>query len=177
MSQPLTIARPYARAAFEAATMEHAADAWARKLAFASEVAGNPDASSLFGDPRVGPGHLAALFCPDGEPAESSFRRFLALLADNHRLQALPEIAALFEGYKRDAERILEVEVTAAVPLTGDAVETLKTALQRRFGRTIELRQRLDPGVIGGAVINAGDEVIDGTVRGRLARLRVALTQ
>ena len=99
------------------------------------------------------------------------------MLAENHRLPVLPEIGALFEGYKQDAERVLKVNVRSATPI--DAAETakLKDALKRRFGRDIEIEQSIDAGVLGGAVIDAGDVVIDGSVRGRLARLEQALAQ
>jgi F-type H+-transporting ATPase subunit delta len=177
MSQPLTLARPYARAAFELATSSgNALGDWARKLAFAAQVAANPDVQALFGNPRVGPAELASLFLADGEPADSPFASFVGLLAENQRLQALPEIAALFEQRKREAEQILQVRVRTATPI--DAAETakLKDALKRRFGRDIELEQTLDPAVLGGAIIDAGDVVIDGSVRGRLNHLDAALT-
>jgi len=176
MSQPLTLARPYARAAFELASSASALGEWASKLAFAAQAAVDPQVRSLFGNPRVSPAELASLFLPDGENADSPFASFVKLLADNHRLEALPEIAALFEERKREAERILQVRVRTAAPI--DAAETakLKDALKRRFGRDIELEQTVDPAVLGGAVIDAGDVVIDGSVRGRLHQLEAALT-
>ncbi|MGH8174003.1 MAG: F0F1 ATP synthase subunit delta [Rhodanobacteraceae bacterium] len=176
MSQPLTLARPYARAAFELASSGNALGEWARKLAFAAQVAANPAVHALLGNPRVGPAELASLFLEDGEAADSSFTSFIKLLADNQRLHALPEIAALFEARKREAEQVLQVRVRTATPI--DAAETakLKDALKRRFGRDIELEQTLDPAVLGGAIIDAGDVVIDGSVRGRLQQLEAALT-
>jgi F-type H+-transporting ATPase subunit delta len=124
----------------------------------------------------VSPSELASLFLPDGEPADSPFASVMKVLADNQRLEALPEIAALFEQRKREAEQILQVRVRTATPI--DAAETakLKDALKRRFGRDIELEQTLDPAVLGGAIIDAGDVVIDGSVRGRLHQLEAALT-
>ena len=176
MSQPLTLARPYARAAFELASSANAVGDWARRLAFAAQVAANRDVNALLGNPRVGPAELASLFLENDEAADSPFTNFVGLLADNQRLQALPEIAALFEQRKREAEQILQVRVRTATPI--DAAETakLKDALKRRFGRDIELEQTLDPAVLGGAIIDAGDVVIDGSVRGRLHQLEAALT-
>ncbi|HKE46991.1 MAG TPA: F0F1 ATP synthase subunit delta [Rhodanobacteraceae bacterium] len=176
MSQPLTLARPYARAAFELASSNKALDDWAKKLAFASQAAADPQLRALFGNPRVGSSELASLFLPDGEPADSPFAGFIKLLADNQRLQALPEIAALFEEQKRDAEKVLQVRVRTASPIDATETARLKDALKRRFGRDIELEQAIDPSVIGGAVIDAGDVVIDGSVRGRLHQLEAALT-
>jgi F-type H+-transporting ATPase subunit delta len=177
MSDALTLARPYARAAFELARADNGLAGWAGKLAFAAQVAGDPRVAALFGDPRVAQADLAALVTPEGEPADSAFSRFAGMLAENHRLPVLPEIGALFEGYKQDAERVLKVNVRSASPI--DAAETakLKDALKRRFGRDIEIEQSIDASVLGGAVIDAGDVVIDGSVRGRLARLEQALAQ
>jgi F-type H+-transporting ATPase subunit delta len=176
MSNALTFARPYARAAFELARSSDALGAWAVKLAFAAQVAADPRVAALFGDPRVAEGDLAALVTPEGEPADSPFAGFVRVLAENGRLPVLPEIGALYEEYKQEAERVLKVNVRSATPI--DAAETakLKDALKRRFGRDIEIEQSIDASVLGGAVIDAGDIVIDGSVRGRLARLEQALT-
>jgi len=177
MSQPLTLARPYARAAFELASSSGSTlGDWARKLAFAAQVAANPDVHALFGNPRVGAAELASLFLADGEAADSTFAGFINLLAENHRLQVLPEIAALFEQRKREAEQVLQVRVRTATPIDEAETTKLKDALKRRFGRDIELEQTLDPAVLGGAIIDAGDVVIDGSVRGRLHQLEAALT-
>jgi F-type H+-transporting ATPase subunit delta len=175
MSQPLTLARPYARAAFELASSGHALGDWAKKLAFAAQAAADPQVRSLFGNPRIGAAELASLFLPDGEAADSPFAGFVKLLAENQRLEALPEIAALFEQQKREAEKILQVRVRTAAPIDASETTKLTDALKRRFGRDIELEQTVDPSVLGGAVIDAGDVVIDGSVRGRLHQLEAAL--
>ncbi len=175
--EPLTLARPYARAAFETAAAHGEQDAWAEKLAFAAQASADPQVLGLFGDPRVPPRALVSLFVRDGEPADSPFSRFVEVLADNHRLRALPEIAALFEQMKREAEHVLKVRVKTAVPIDGAEIARLREALKRRFRREIELEQTLDPAILGGAVIDAGETVIDGSVRGRLARLETALAQ
>ena len=176
MSQPLTLARPYARAAFELASQASSLGDWSRKLAFAAQAAADPQVRSLFGNPRVTPSELASLFLKDGEPADSPFAGFLKVLADNQRLEALPEIAALFEQQKREAEKVLQVRVRTAAPIDAGETAKLKDALKRRFGRDIELEQTIDPAVLGGAVIDAGEVVIDGSVRGRLHQLEAALT-
>lgn len=175
MSNALTFARPYARAAFELARSHNALGDWAGKLAFAAQVAADPRVASLFGDPRVAENDLVALVLPEREAADSPFASFVRVLAENGRLPVLPEIGALFEELKDEAERVLKVNVRSATPI--DAAETakLKGALKRRFGRDIEIEQTVDASVLGGAVIDAGDVVIDGSVRGRLARLEQAL--
>ncbi|WIG56875.1 MAG: ATP synthase delta chain [Rhodanobacteraceae bacterium] len=176
MTQPLTIARPYARAAFEIASASGAQNAWAEKLAFAAEVAVEPQVAALFGDPRLLPQALASLFVRQGEPADSEFARFVGVLADNGRLRELPEIAALFEQMKRDAEHVLKVHVRSAVPLDDGETARLIEALKRRFNSDIQLERSIDPSVLGGAVIDAGETVIDGSLKSRLAKLETALT-
>ena len=176
MTQPLTIARPYARAAFEIASADGTQNAWAEQLAFAAEVAAEPRVIALFGDPRLLPQTLASLFVRQGEPADSTFARFLGVLADNGRLRELPEIAALFEQMKRDAEHVLKVRVRSAVPLDDGETARLIEALKRRFNSDIELERSIDPSVLGGAVIDAGEIVIDGSLKSRLAKLETALT-
>jgi len=176
MTQPLTIARPYARAAFELASADGAQNAWAEKLAFAAEVAAEPQVIALFGDPRVPPRALASLFVRSGEPADSEFVRFVGVLADNRRLRELPEIAALFEQMKRAAEHVLRVRVRSAVPLDDGEAARLVEALKRRFNSDIQLERSVDPSVMGGAVIDAGETVIDGSLKSRLAKLETALT-
>jgi len=176
MSQPLTLARPYARAAFELASSSRSLGEWASKLAFAAQAASDPQVRALFGNPRVTPSELASLFLPEGETADSPFAGFMKVLADNQRLEALPEIAALFEQQKREAEKVLQVRVRTAAPIDASETAKLKDALKRRFGRDIELEQTVDPAVLGGAIVDAGDVVIDGSVRGRLHQLEAALT-
>lgn len=177
MSNALSLARPYARAAFELAQAQGSLGEWAGKLAFAAEVAADPRVGALFGDPRLAENDLIALVLPQGEADDSPFARFVQVLADNGRLPVLPEIGALFEELKQEAERTLTVNLRSAAPVDAGEVVKLKDALKRRFGRDIELHQSIDSSVLGGAIIDAGDVVIDGSVRGGLARLGQALTQ
>jgi F-type H+-transporting ATPase subunit delta len=175
MSNALTFARPYARAAFELARAQNALGEWAGKLAIAAQVAADPRVTALFGDPRVSQAELAALVLPEGENTDSAFGTFVRVLAENGRLPVLPEIGALFEELKHEAERVLKVNVRSATPIDAAEAAKLKDALKRRFGRDIEIEQSIDAGVLGGAVIDAGETVIDGSGRGRLARLESAL--
>lgn len=176
MSSALTLARPYARAAFELAHSHKALPFWAEKLAFAAQVASDPRVVALFGNPRISHGELVSLFLPNGEKADSEFGRFVSLLVENGRLPVLPEISALFEQLKLESERSLKVRLRTASRVEPAELEKLGAALKRRFNRDIELSQSIDPKMIGGAVIDAGDVVIDGSVRGRLARLEQALS-
>jgi F-type H+-transporting ATPase subunit delta len=176
MSANPTMARPYARAAFELARDAGQLPAWGDKLAFAAAVAEHPDVRGVIGNPRYGADALKAIFMPEGESADSAFAAFVGMLVDNRRLALLPEIAAGYAALRREHERVLKVVVRAAVPLDAPQANAIRTALTKRFDRAIEMETVVDPGVIGGAVIDAGEIVIDGSVRGRLQRLAQALT-
>ena len=177
MSEPLTLARPYARAAFETARAHNALAAWSGNLRFAAQVMADPRVSAVAGDPRLSHAELVGLLLPTGESAEAPFAAFLSLLVENRRVNLLADIAALFEELKRESELTIHVTLRSASEIPAPQAEAIKAALKKRFAREIELEQRIDPAVIGGAVIDAGDVVIDGSVRGRLDRLQSALAQ
>jgi F-type H+-transporting ATPase subunit delta len=173
MSQTLTLARPYARAAFAVARDEKALPAWSQALAFAAHVSADPRVATLLGDPRLRDADAVALLAPS--EAGEGFGRFLSMLAGNRRLALLPEIAGLFEELRAEAERIVKARVTSASELPSGELDSLKAALRKRFGREVELETSVDPTLIGGAVIDAGDVVIDGSLKGKLERLQTAL--
>jgi F-type H+-transporting ATPase subunit delta len=173
MSQALTLARPYARAAFALARDGGRMKEWSRALGFAARVAADPQVAGLLGHPGLSDRDAVALLAPEG--ADEAFGRFLALLADNRRLGLLAEIAGLYEEQRLEAERVVRATVTSATALPDAELETIRAALRRRFGRDVELETAVDASLIGGAVIDAGDVVIDGSLRGKLARLQSAL--
>lgn len=176
MSSAESLARPYARAAFDLARESNALVDWSSKLDFAAAVARDPQVLNLIGNPAFGGDKLVSLFLPQGEKAGSAFANFLATLAANRRLTILADVADGFAALKREAEGVLKVKVRAAVPLEAGQADALKAALAKRFGRQIELTSTIDESVIGGAIIDAGETVIDGSVRGRLERLAQSLT-
>ena len=173
MSQALTLARPYARAAYAAARDEGRVDAWSQALGFAAQVAADPRVSGLLLNPELTRDQAVTLLAPQG--AEASFTRFLGLLADAGRLPLLAEVAGLFEQLRAEEQKLVRATVTSATALSADEVEKLRAALKRRFGREVELETAVDASLIGGAVIDAGDVVIDGSLKGKLARLQTAL--
>ena len=174
MSQSLTFARPYARAAFALAQEQARLPAWSQLLGFAAQAVAEPAMAAVLGNPRVTAEQLVELLLPLGE-VDPSFRQFLAVLADNRRLALLPEIAALYAQHRAEAERVVKATVTSAQALEPIEVEALRISLKKRFGRDVELATAIDPALIGGAVIDAGDVVIDGSLRTKLARLGAAL--
>lgn len=173
MSQNLTLARPYARAAFALAHDGGQSAAWSRALAFATCVAADPKAQVLLAHPRLPSSEAVALLAIDG--ADEIFVRFLGLLADNRRLPLLAGITGLFEQQRAEADHVVKVRVTAANALPDSELETIKAALKKRFGLDVEIETAIDESLIGGAVIDAGDVVIDGSLKGQLAQLQRAL--
>ncbi|AGG90836.1 F0F1 ATP synthase subunit delta [Rhodanobacter denitrificans] len=176
MAQAITLARPYARAAFEVAHTAGTLDAWSQALAFAAAVAKDPRVAGLGNDPRVLPTQLVALHLPAGVAADSPFGHFLTEMAEQRRLALLPETAELFEAFKRESESQLLVKVTSAMALDAAQAEQLKASLKRRFKREIELETQVDASLLAGVVIDTGSEVIDGSARGRLAQMASALS-
>lgn len=172
----LTMARPYARAAFETARDAGALADWDRSLAFAAAAASVPEAARALGNPRLAAADLVSLLLPPGTTADAPFGRFVAMLAENRRVALLPEIAELYATMRRDHEGVVRAVVTSAVALDESQRAAMAAALERRFGRRIEIETAVDPSLLGGAVVTAGELVIDGSVRNRLKQLRDALT-
>ena len=177
MSSTLTLARPYARAAFALASEHGQLPLWSEQLAFAAQVALDPRVQALLGHPRLDENEAVALLLPPDvqDGAGSTFGKFLAVLADNGRMQLLPDITAIFAQLRDEAEHVVKATITSATPLGDAEVDKLQAALKRRFGREVEVRTAVDPDLIGGAIIDAGDVVIDGSLRNKLARLQSAL--
>ncbi len=175
MSESLTLARPYARAAFELARDTQSLADWSRALAFAADVAGDPGIAGMRNDPRVDESTLVAMHLPAQQSADSPFARLLVQMAEHGRLGLLPEVAELFEAMRRDVEAVLKVRLTSAMACDEAQLAALKDALKRRYQRDIDLDTTLEPDLIGGAIIDIGGEVIDGTARGRLEQLASAL--
>ena len=178
--QSLTLARPYARAAFGLARDGGGYAGWSQALAFAAAAASDPRVAQLLGHPRLSQADAVSLLSPPAsgqDAAEAGFGRFLAMLAGNRRLALLPEIAGLYEELRADAERVVKAKVTSAAILPDAQLASIREALRKRFGREVEVETDLDPSLIGGAVIDAGDIVIDGSIKGKLGRLQAALGQ
>ena len=173
MSQALTLARPYARAAFAIARDTNALPAWSDALAFAARVAADTSVAALLGNPGLTQADATTLLAPDG--ADALFGNFLGLLFENRRLSLLPEITGQFDELRFEAERVVKAKVTSAVALPAAELATIKAALAKRFGREVEVETAVDESLIGGAVIDAGDVVIDGSLKGKLGRLQAAL--
>ena len=180
MAELATLARPYANAAFDVAGRSADQDRWSRMLWFLARTLAEPGMRALVASPIADAQkayQLLELVREEfGEVAEP-IRRFVQVLASNKRLALLGEISEQFETLKAEAERTLEVEVISAVALTDAEIERLTAALARRFEREIEVSTAVDESLIGGAVIRAGDTVVDGSVRGKLDKLAESLAR
>jgi F-type H+-transporting ATPase subunit delta len=172
-----TIARPYARAAFAHAQATKAFAAWSSLLGAAATAAADRRVARLIGNPHVTGDELVDLLGGlSKQAAGEGGKNFLRALAANRRLALLPEIAAQFEKLRADVEGIVDVEVIAALEIAAPQQKKLEAALAKRLGRDVRLHTRLDDSLIGGAIVRAGDLVIDGSLKGRLERLETALT-
>lgn len=177
MADRATIARPYARAAFAHAHAGKELPAWSKLLGTAAAAAADPRVARLIGNPHVTGLQLVELLTGvSGGAAGKQGHNFLHALAENRRLALLPEIAAQFETLRAEIENVVDVEVIAAREIAAPQQKRLAEALKRRLGREVRMHTRIDESLIGGAIVRAGDLVIDGSLRGRLARLGSALT-
>ena len=178
-----TVARPYARAAFDWASDTGALASWSEALAVASQLLADGKVVEYLGAPGLNNDQrlqfLSGLFANANDKLFAGEDRygtnFLRLLLENRRIAMLPEIAANFETLKASAENIIDATVTSAAPLSKEQQDTISAALRARFGRTVNLETAIDTNLIGGAVIRAGDIVIDGSLRARLDGLSNAL--
>ncbi len=177
MADKTTIARPYAKAAFEEAKGGNRLGPWSEALRTASEVVQDQRVQQLLGNPAVTTSDLTKLVTDlAGPQLDELGRNFVQTLSENRRLAYLPEISTLFDELKDEAEGVVDVTVTSAAPLGNGQAEALSAALQKRLRRQVRLHCDTDATLIGGAVLRAGDLVIDGSVRSRLDRIAYELT-
>jgi len=177
MAEKSTIARPYAQAVFEQAAASRQLSQWSENLALASMVAQDSGMQGVIGNPRLSNTQLVDLFlgvC--GDKFDDTAKNLVKLLVENGRLTVLPEIAALYEAYRAEAEKTVQAEVISAFPVTSAQQTNIRKALKKRLGREVELVCTTDNSLVGGAIIRAGDMVIDGSVTGQLDKLTHALT-
>lgn len=173
MAELATLARPYASAAFDIAKDQNQLDRWSDVLRLLTQTIQVSEVRQLIESPVHSPARKA-LGLTDllGDQLTDSMRRFIQVLADNRRLELIPQVREAFDVRLEEERRTLAVEVTAAVELSDSERQRFEDALRRRFERDINLSSIVDPSVLGGALIRAGDTVLDGTVRGKLEKLR-----
>jgi F-type H+-transporting ATPase subunit delta len=176
MAEAITVARPYALAAFDEARKLNDLKGWSETLQCVAQAVLNPEVSALIGSPRVRGSQLEDLMLAIcGDSATSAKGNFIRLLVESRRLILLPDIAAMFETMRAEAEKSVDVIVTSAFDLDEAQKQKITAAMKRRLGREVRLSCEIDHALLGGIVIRAGDKVIDGSARTHLSELANAL--
>ncbi|WP_018014961.1 F0F1 ATP synthase subunit delta [Teredinibacter turnerae] len=172
MAEPITLARPYAKAAFEAARDASALQSWSDALVEAAAITLDSKVKALLSSPSLTAAQKAAAFIDlCGDTLNEAQKNFIRVLADNNRLPLFPQVSQLFELYKANQEKAVDVELQTAYDIDDAVLAKLATSLTEKLDRKVSLQTAIDPSLLGGAIIRAGDTVIDGSVRGRLAKL------
>jgi F-type H+-transporting ATPase subunit delta len=175
MSDLTTIARPYAKAAFDFAVDKGALEQWAQMLSFAAEVANNEQVKELLSG-SVSADKLAEIFVAVcGEQVDEHGQNLLKVMAENGRLAALPDVSEQFFALKQEHEKEIDVEVISATELSKEQLANISSKLEARLERKVKLNCSVEETLLGGVIIRAGDLVIDNSARGRLNRLSDAL--
>lgn len=175
MAENVTLARPYAEAAFQLARANNALGPWQQALDRMAAVAADAQMVECIGNPRLQSSQVAQLFLDVVGSVTAEQQNFVRLLVDNERLQVLPEIRELYVELKNGQEGAQEAGIASAFPLDDATLKNLVAELETRFKCKIQATVSLDPELIGGVRIAVGDQVIDASVRGKLAAMATAL--
>ena len=176
MAELLTLARPYAKAAFAYATEQNAVDNWSNALEVLSAAVQDDAFSAYLNRPELTPAEQVSLFAKVlGEDQTTAVSNFLTLLADNNRLALLPEIQAEYEQLKSQNNNNVDVTIESAFPLSAEQESLLKNALEKHFNSTVSISVEVNPALIAGVVIRAGDQVIDDSALNKLEKMRTRL--
>ena len=176
MSELTTVARPYAKAAFEYALEAKVLPAWADFLQFIAQAVNDAVLSALLDNPRVPKEtRLAALLAVCEGRLPEGGKAYIEVLAENERMSALPEICALFLVEKAAHEKTVDVVITSALAMSDSEKKTLIDALVKKWNKQVFASYEVDTNLIGGVVVRGNDVVIDGSVRGKLNRLGESL--
>ena len=176
MAETLTLARPYARAAFEYAREQEDLLRWSEALRLGAAVALDPKVAALLVSPALTAEQKSLAFIEiGGDNFNPALQNFFRVLAEQKRLPLMGEISRLFELYKANEEKTIDVDLRSAFAIDAEYAKTLTQSLSDKLKRKVELHTTVDPTLIGGALIRAGDTVIDGSIRGRLAKLGEAM--
>lgn len=176
MAEVSTVARPYAKAAFEYAQEKGSLTKWSEMLSLAATVATDSNMKTVLDSPALTSEQKAAVFtdvCGTGLGVEA--QNFISTLAEHKRLAALPVISEMFEELKSARDQAVDVEVISAFEMTSEQENKLAETLKAKWQKEVSLTSSVDADLIGGVVIRAGDVVIDGSIRGKLAKLAEAV--
>ncbi len=176
MAESITIARPYAFAVFKLANEDKRLSEWSGMLSTLASVVKDSDVISILNNPKYSSGKLASFIIDVcGKILNQQGKNFVQVLAENGRLSVAPEISELFEQQKAEAEKTIAAEMISAASVDAKQKAAISQALTNRLGCKIDLSVTVDESILGGAIIRAGDIVIDGSVSGQLDRLASVL--
>ncbi len=175
MAESLTIARPYADAAFGIAREADALPPWSDALNRLAQVMASGEARALVSNPRLGPTQIAALIGDAAGQLNREQHNFVQVLAENERLEVMGDIEQQFRLLRNRHEEVLDVVVQTAYPLDERQVADIVATLEQKYGRKVRATTELEDELIGGVCIRIGDEMIDASVRGKLAKLAATL--
>jgi len=169
MAELITIARPYAEAAFELAREQNALPVWSEMLRFATTIVADERVTAALENPRLSTGDKEALLLSiAGDRISNDGRSFLRVLIEADRIALLPQIRELFDQLKDDTENVAKAKIETALPMSAEQTAELTAALEKRFGKKIEATVSVNPALIGGARVTVRDAVIDGSVQAKL---------
>jgi len=172
MAEIITLARPYAKAAFEFARASKTLDAWSSSLAVVATVVQQSVVEGTLDSPTMTSEQKATLLIElCGDALDSKVKNFVAVMASNKRLGLLAEVQQLFENFKSQQEKFSDIQVSTAFELDSVVEKKLADKLSKALDSEVTLSTNIDKSLIGGVIIRAGDMVIDGSIRGRLAKL------
>ena len=178
MAELVTVARPYAEAAFKVAVEGKALARWSDMLKLATAIARDPQMQSALASPKVTLAQKKTLFfAVAGEQFDEGAKALVSLLLANNRAVLLPSVGELFEKLKNDEERVLVAHITSALPLSDAQRAEIVGSLERQYGKKVEADVDVDPELLGGARVQVGDQVIHASVRDALAQLATALAR
>lgn len=171
-----TIARPYAKAVFELARDSGKFDAWSNRLEYWSALVAHPDMASRLEAPGFTNQDRASMLEKMDDQMDDESRGFIRLLAENNRLGVMGDIRDNFETLRAEEEGEIEATVTTAFELSDAQRSNIVAALGKRLNRKVRLVETVDSTLIGGAIIRAGDLVIDGSLQGRVNNMANAVS-
>lgn len=175
MAENLTLARPYADAAFSLAQAGNALGPWSEALDRMAAVVGDVQMQDCIGNPRLTPSQLVSFFVDVVGNLTSEQKNFVQVLVDNERLGVLPEIRDFFVDLKNQFEGVRDAEIESAFAIDNATLAQLTADLETRYRCKIKTTVTVNPDLIGGVRISIGDQVIDASVRGKLAAMASAL--
>jgi F-type H+-transporting ATPase subunit delta len=173
MAEYVTLARPYAKAAFDYAKNAGLVDSWMRDLEVSAGLASVKEVAQAFTSPEKDNNQLVAMLV--GDNVDQGYKNLIQLMADNDRLMLLPDVATLFKHISEEDAKELSADVFSADELDQQQLDKISAALAKRTGKSINLKQHIDKSLLSGARIVAGDLVIDGSLKAKLEKLKTEL--